>query len=424
MKRKLLLFLLIATAVLLMQPPRFSNAQDQNQAALVVRFGDGNVEKRCVEFDESQISGYELLTRSGLPVELDAQGLGALVCRIGDVGCPADDCLCQCSGGGECRYWSYWQRAGGGWQYSQIGASNRMLGDGEIDGWSWGPGNVNEAIAPPDLTFDDVCQTAPPPTATPTATATPIPPTATPIPPTATPVPPTSPPAPDISFRADTTQITAGQCTTLHWDVEHIQAVYLDGAGVTGHGEQTVCPVQSQTYTLRVVHAAGETNRRVAIEVAAAAAPTSTPPPTQQTVANTAPATSTAVPATATPLPPQETIAPAATTRPSPTSPAPATHTPAPTATTLWITVPTETSVASPSATAAAGATPAALAALPAATTGATAVAAADSSTNDTLAASAPAAASTGRWSYAIFLLIIAFFSGILVGVRVKTPSH
>jgi hypothetical protein len=38
-----------------------------------------------------------------------------------------------------------------------LGASSYRVAAGEIDGWSWGPGSLTEALAPPDLTFEQIC---------------------------------------------------------------------------------------------------------------------------------------------------------------------------------------------------------------------------------------------------------------------------
>jgi ABC-type amino acid transport substrate-binding protein len=78
----------------------------------------------------------------------------------------------------------------------------------------------------------------------------------TPLPPPGpTPIPP--PPALNPNLRADSTYITAGQCTTVRWDVDNVNAVYfIDGSnvqGVGGHDSRTVCPTTTTTYTLRVV---------------------------------------------------------------------------------------------------------------------------------------------------------------------------
>jgi hypothetical protein len=82
--------------------------------------------------------------------------------------------------------------------------------------------------------------------------------------PTAPPAP-TAPPPPGINpnLRADSTYLAAGQCTTLRWDIDNVQGVYLiDGGsqqGVGGHDAHTVCPSATATYTLRVVRSDGGT---------------------------------------------------------------------------------------------------------------------------------------------------------------------
>jgi hypothetical protein len=106
----------------------------------------------------------------------------------------------------------------------------------------------------------------PPPTDTPTPTITPERPTDTPIPPTDTPT--TIPPV-EVNFWADRDSLTAGECTVLHWDVEHATAVYLNSAGVVGHGTQQVCPTSTTTYNLHVEAPGGNVDRSVTINVSA-----------------------------------------------------------------------------------------------------------------------------------------------------------
>ncbi|MBU0490895.1 MAG: hypothetical protein KKA73_25800 [Chloroflexi bacterium] len=65
-------------------------------------------------------------------------------------------------------------------------------------------------------------------------------------------------PEPVVDFRADRTSLQAGESTTLRWDAEYVQEVYLDGAPVVGHGTQNVSPAQTQTYVLHVVLPSGE----------------------------------------------------------------------------------------------------------------------------------------------------------------------
>ncbi len=117
-------------------------------------------------------------------------------------------------------------------------------------------------------------------TATPVATSTP-----TPVEPTHTPVAtrtptesPTSIPPAEVRFWADSEEIEAGGCTTLHWQAEHVTAVYLNGEGVAGEGSREVCPkATSMTYVLHVEAPGG--NQDVSITILVASPPPDTTPP-------------------------------------------------------------------------------------------------------------------------------------------------
>jgi len=64
---------------------------------------------------------------------------------------------------------------------------------------------------------------------------------------------------PFVDFRADRTQLQAGESTILRWDVENVREVYLDGQPVTGHETREVWPFPpSQTYILHIVLPSGE----------------------------------------------------------------------------------------------------------------------------------------------------------------------
>jgi heat shock protein HslJ len=139
-----------------------------------------------------------------------------------------------------------------------------------------------------------------PPTSAPGATATPLPPsTATPtaLPPTATPtpLPPTATPSAQISFWADRTSIEQGQCTTLRWSVEHVQAVWVYPQGEqyhrfprAGQGSEQVCLLRTTTYEMRVLLRDGSTTfREVTINVAGPPPPTVAPSPVPNPLAGT-----------------------------------------------------------------------------------------------------------------------------------------
>lgn len=101
-----------------------------------------------------------------------------------------------------------------------------------------------------------------PPLPTPTSTPTPVP--------TATP-----PPAAQIRFTVDNTAIDSGECTTLRWSVENVQAVWVYPQGqpfdqypVPGQGTQQVCPESTTTYEMRVQLVNGATEfRQVTVQV-------------------------------------------------------------------------------------------------------------------------------------------------------------
>jgi hypothetical protein len=143
------------------------DAQGPNRAGIVVSFGD-TTSGACVEFDEPEISGAELLSRAGFAVVAAGGGMGAAVCMIDGVGCAdPNDCWCQCHGA-TCRYWAYFTLEEGGWRYSAIGASQRKVHDGDVDGWTWGLGAIGSAAKPGPITFEELCpEEAPPPSVTP-----------------------------------------------------------------------------------------------------------------------------------------------------------------------------------------------------------------------------------------------------------------
>jgi hypothetical protein len=76
-----------------------------------------------------------------------------------------------------------------------------------------------------------------------------------------------------INFRADRTNLKAGECTILRWDVEHANEVYLDGKGVVGHSSKKVCPKVAHTFVLHVTHNGGPTEKKVTIHLNGGGAP-------------------------------------------------------------------------------------------------------------------------------------------------------
>jgi polar amino acid transport system substrate-binding protein len=82
-----------------------------------------------------------------------------------------------------------------------------------------------------------------------------------------------------INFWADSTNITVGQCTTVRWDVNNVNAVYFQGNGVPGQGSQQVCPGGTTSYNLKVILNDGrQEDRQVTVTVGGfAPSPTAMP---------------------------------------------------------------------------------------------------------------------------------------------------
>lgn len=174
-KQYLWVFLFFGAFLLICGNIQRAAAQTPNRVGLVVAYGNGSVEKHCVSFADESLTGLEVLERAALTLQVSYNSVGAAICKIGTVGCPADDCFCDSPP----NFWSYWHLKDGAWSFSSLGASNISVKDGAVEGWIWGPGQSN----PSDLvTFEEVCpnlsqptDTAAPETATPSPTNPPEP---------------------------------------------------------------------------------------------------------------------------------------------------------------------------------------------------------------------------------------------------------
>ena len=156
------LFGLLLAVALLSIPVR---ADEPAGVGLVIQMESGEVVTRCIESEDNELSGADVLIHSGLDVVLDTgSGMGVIVCQIQGEGCafPGEPCFCDCMGGDECTYWNYFYRDPGGseWVYSVFGAAGRHVKPGSVEAWVWGDGQTPPAD---DLSFERICA-APTPT--------------------------------------------------------------------------------------------------------------------------------------------------------------------------------------------------------------------------------------------------------------------
>ncbi len=74
-------------------------------------------------------------------------------------------------------------------------------------------------------------------------------------------------------FWADRYSLAPGECTVLHWNLEGVTAVYLNGVPVTGAEDRQECPAQTTIYTLRVISGAVSQDFRLSISVQSTTTP-------------------------------------------------------------------------------------------------------------------------------------------------------
>jgi hypothetical protein len=143
-----------------------TETQGDNYAGLIVKHADGSLILKCINFQEDEITGEELLNLSDIPYIADVTNpMGSKVCSIDGQGCdfPAEKCFCQCGNIGPCTYWAYFAlNVEGDWVYAPVGAKGRKVHHGDVDAWAWltGASKDDHSITPtlPEVDFETICR--------------------------------------------------------------------------------------------------------------------------------------------------------------------------------------------------------------------------------------------------------------------------
>ncbi len=106
-----------------------------HHAALVVEHADGRLVTRCVAFSAAQITGEQLLARSGIQyATVGFGGFGDAVCQIdGEPASFPASCWTSTS-----PYWMLFvARAGGTWSSSNLGVTSQVFRNGDAEGFRY-----------------------------------------------------------------------------------------------------------------------------------------------------------------------------------------------------------------------------------------------------------------------------------------------
>ncbi|MFJ9820325.1 prenyltransferase/squalene oxidase repeat-containing protein [Streptomyces sp. NPDC101151] len=132
-------------------------------AVVAVDFGPfgGKIERGC---DPTPTTGYELLHDAGFSTTGTQHDGPAFICRIGyrsfnsGTQYPTPDKESCVLTPQATAYWSYWIASPGQdeWTYSQYGAMDRKLKDGDVDAWVYGGTDVGGTTGKPTFGPDDV----------------------------------------------------------------------------------------------------------------------------------------------------------------------------------------------------------------------------------------------------------------------------
>ncbi|MEU1619510.1 prenyltransferase/squalene oxidase repeat-containing protein [Streptomyces sp. NPDC005722] len=162
------LFLLVGAGVTFLTVPSaaadpIGECTGTRGAIVAVDFGPfgGTVERGC---DTTPNTGYELLHDAGFTTEGTEHDGPAFICRIGlgtfnsGTQYPTPDKDTCVLTPPATAYWSYWLAAPGqdDWSYSQFGAMDRKLHDGDVDAWVYGGTDIGGSTGKPSFSPDDV----------------------------------------------------------------------------------------------------------------------------------------------------------------------------------------------------------------------------------------------------------------------------
>jgi len=131
-----------------------SAAGGTKRVGLVIRYSDGSVHTEVVTVPEDATT-FDVLQAANITLVWADMGFGPAICKIGNDGCPADNCFCD-----PAYFWGYWHLKpdGSGWESSMVGVGGYVPKDGDVEGFAWTDfdANFNPLVEPPVYTFEEL----------------------------------------------------------------------------------------------------------------------------------------------------------------------------------------------------------------------------------------------------------------------------
>ncbi|HEY65639.1 MAG TPA: PEP-CTERM sorting domain-containing protein [Caldilineae bacterium] len=150
------LYIIVSLVVLLLVLGSLSvgAAGGTKRVGLVIRYSDGSVHTEVVTVPEDATT-FDVLQAAHIEMVWTDMGFGPAICKIGNDGCPADNCFCD-----PAHFWGYWHLKpdGSGWESSMVGVGGYVPQDGDVEGFAWTDfdANFNPLVEPPVYTFEEL----------------------------------------------------------------------------------------------------------------------------------------------------------------------------------------------------------------------------------------------------------------------------
>jgi hypothetical protein len=124
---------LLALTILALVPVSTVNGQGTGTVAQLVEFPSGELMPFCRDL-ETPTDNVTALEATGLDLAIKDYGYGLTVCAIEGLGCPEENCFCECPLP-ECTQWTFfrWNTAQGAWETTD----DTTVQAGDVVAWLW-----------------------------------------------------------------------------------------------------------------------------------------------------------------------------------------------------------------------------------------------------------------------------------------------